>query len=574
MKPSLSLETGAEVTWGQSVQMSCSISTQHLGGTFTLQLLSGSFRDTKRVSGGSATFTIPQVAFMHEGAYYCQYQTPVSGRDFTSSQSNTVKFSVTVCLVQPNISVRAPDGGLFWGPQGPKVTRGHSLSILCSTEAQYQGGSFHLLFDGSNTTRTQSALNHSASFYIPELDHSHQGNYSCVYEVTVSSRTFSSNQTEPLTLIVKASLAPIWTYGVRLFLIFLIVVSFILVKKYLNDKHTSQRSDGAHLELQKPSLSLETGAEVTWGQSVQMSCSISTRHLGGTFTLQQLSGPFRDTKTVSGGSATFTIPQVDFIHEGAYYCQYQTQVSGRGFTSSRSNIAKFSVTVSLVQPNISVRAPDGGLFWGPQGPEVTRGHSLSILCCTEAQYQGGSFHLLFDGSNTTRTQSALNHSASFYIPELDHSHQGNYSCVYEVTVSSRTFSSTQTEPLTLIVKGTLETSIFTSTKEVAVELMKPSLSLETGAEVTWGQSVKMSCSISTQHLGGTFTLQQLSGSFRDTKRVSGGSATFTIPQVDFIHEGVYYCQYQTRVSGRDFTSSQSNTVRFSVTGETMKYNHI
>ncbi|KAL2096556.1 hypothetical protein ACEWY4_008704 [Coilia grayii] len=304
MKPSLSLETGAEVTWGQSVKMSCSISTQHLGGTFTLQQLSGSFRDTKRVSGGSATFTIPQVDFIHEGVYYCQYQTRVSGRDFTSSQSNTVRFSVTV-------------------------------------------------------------------------------------------------------------------------------------------------------ELQKPSLSLETGAEVTWGQSVQMSCSISTQHLGGTFTLQQLSGSFRDTKRVSGGSATFTIPQVDFIHEGAYYCQYQTPVSGRDFTSSQSKTVKFSVTVSLVQPNISVRAPGGGLFWGPQGPEVTRGHSLSILCSTEAQYQGGSFHLLFDGSKTTRTQSALNHSASFYIPELDHSHQGNYSCVYEVTVSSRTFSSAQTEPLTLIVKASL-----------------------------------------------------------------------------------------------------------------------
>ncbi|KAL2096554.1 hypothetical protein ACEWY4_008702 [Coilia grayii] len=134
---------------------------------------------------------------------------------------------------QPNISVRAPDGGLFWGPQGPEVTRGHSLSILCCTEAQYQGGSFHLLFDGSNTTRTQSALNHSASFYIPELDHSHQGNYSCVYEVTVSRRAFNSTQTEPLTLFVKESLAPIIAAGVVSGLILLMVITavFYLVQK-------------------------------------------------------------------------------------------------------------------------------------------------------------------------------------------------------------------------------------------------------------------------------------------------------------------------------------------------------
>ncbi|XP_062407985.1 uncharacterized protein LOC134099210 [Sardina pilchardus] len=228
-----------------------------------------------------------------------------------------------VVLVQPNISLSAPDGGLFWGPQGPEVTWGHSLSLICSTEPQHQGGSFHLIFDGSNSTRTQLAINHSASFYIPEADYSHQGNYSCVYEVTVSSRTFKSTQTAPLTVIVRES-------------------------------------------------------------------------------------------------STDKLPPSPVV---------------------------------LVQPNISLSAPDGGLFWGPQGPEVTWGHSLSLICSTEPQHQGGSFHLIFDGSNSTRTQLAINHSASFYIPEADYSHQGNYSCVYEVTVSSRTFKSTQTAPLTVIVRG-------------------------------------------------------------------------------------------------------------------------
>ena len=114
----------------------------------------------------------------------------------------------------------------------------------------------------------------------------------------------------------------------------------------------------------------------------------------------------------------------------------------------------------LVQPNISLSAPNGGLFWGPQGPEVTRGHSLSIICSTGPQYQGGSFHLIFDGSNTTRTELAVNHSASFYIPEADYSHQGNYSCVYEVNVSRRAFKSTHTALLTIIIRRILETYIY------------------------------------------------------------------------------------------------------------------
>ncbi|XP_076138919.1 uncharacterized protein LOC143122024 [Alosa pseudoharengus] len=231
--------------------MRSSISTQHLGGTFTLQQLSGSFTETKISTGTSALFTIPQVDFIHEGAYYCRYQTRVSSREFTSPQSDTVSLSVIVVLVQPNISLSAPDGGLFWGPQGPEVTRGHSLSLICSTEPQHQGGSFHLIFDGSNRTRTQLAVNHSASFYIPEPDYSHQGSYSCVYEVTVSSRTFKSTHTAPLTVTIKASLAPIIASGVisGLFLLLLIpAILYLVKKKCLSDTntHTIQMSNVAH----------------------------------------------------------------------------------------------------------------------------------------------------------------------------------------------------------------------------------------------------------------------------------------------------------------------------------------
>ncbi|XP_062407984.1 uncharacterized protein LOC134099209 [Sardina pilchardus] len=145
----------------------------------------------------SVTFTPFIVGASDTGSYTCG---PCSGYDRSRSISITV-----VDLVQPNISLSAPVGGLFWGPQGPEVTRGHSLSLICSTEPQHQGGFFHLIFDGSNSTRTQLAINHSASFYIPEADYSHQGNYSCVYEVTVSSRTFKSTQTAPLTVIVRGS---------------------------------------------------------------------------------------------------------------------------------------------------------------------------------------------------------------------------------------------------------------------------------------------------------------------------------------------------------------------------------
>ncbi|KAG5280218.1 hypothetical protein AALO_G00086370 [Alosa alosa] len=57
------------------------------------------------------------------------------------------------------------------------------------------------------------------------------------------------------------------------------------------------------------------------------------------------------------------------------------------------------MNVSLSQPNISVSAPEGELVLGPHGPEVRWGQSFSIVCSTKPQYQGGSFHLIFDSSD-------------------------------------------------------------------------------------------------------------------------------------------------------------------------------
>ena len=71
----------------------------------------------------------------------------------------------------------------------------------------------------------------------------------------------------------------------------------------------------------------------------------------------------------------------------------------------------------------------------------------------------------------------------------------------------------------------------------------------------------ITCSISTQHTGGSFTLKK--GSFTEMKSTSGN---FTIPYADFSHEGSYCCQYQTTVSNREFTSPQSNTISVSVVG--------
>nr|XP_029491421.1 deleted in malignant brain tumors 1 protein-like isoform X4 [Oncorhynchus nerka] len=140
---------------------------------------------------------------------------------------------LSVVLLQPNISLNAPNGGMFWGLQGPEVTRGHSFSITCSIQPQYPGGLFYLDFSGSNRTETEPAINHSASFHFPVADYTDQGNYSCVYEVNVSTLSFHSTKTELLTVSIRASIVPIIASGAigGLLLLLLLLIPCLVWRK-------------------------------------------------------------------------------------------------------------------------------------------------------------------------------------------------------------------------------------------------------------------------------------------------------------------------------------------------------
>ncbi|KAG7222073.1 hypothetical protein INR49_016747, partial [Caranx melampygus] len=280
--------------------------------------------------------------------------------------------------------------------------------------------------------------------------------------------------------------------------------------------------------------------EVTLGQDVGINCSISTQYLGGTFTLQQTSGPARETQTSSSNSASFNIRQVNFDREGSYQCQYQTRVSNKDLTSPPSDSVRLSVTVKLPKPSISMN---------PVG-EVTWGQDVGINCSISTQHLGGTFTLQQTSGSFTKTQTSSSNSATFNIRQVNFDNEGLYQCQYQTRVSSRDFTSPLSDSVRL---------------SVTVKLPKPSISMNPVGEVTWGQDVGITCSISTQHLGGTFTLQQTSRSFRKIQTSSSNSTTFIIHQVNFDNEGLYQCQYQTRVSSRDFTSPLSDSVRLSVT---------
>ncbi|KAK3552541.1 hypothetical protein QTP86_014452, partial [Hemibagrus guttatus] len=198
---------------------------------------------------------------------------------------------------------------------------------------------------------------------------------------------------------------------------------------------------------QSPTLTrISPNSVVSPGEVLQFTCTTpSPTCISVDFSLYKTGTLIK--KQTAETTASFTLT-VDESHQGQYTCDYSYSSNS---TSSRSNSITIThaccFIVNLQQPNISFSAADGWSHNGPEGPEMIWGYGFSIISSTNPQYPGGSFHLGFSGSNITRTQSAVNHSAVFLFPEADFDHQGNYSCTYEVNVSSRTFTSSTTEPL-------------------------------------------------------------------------------------------------------------------------------
>nr|XP_055049752.1 deleted in malignant brain tumors 1 protein-like [Misgurnus anguillicaudatus] len=198
-------------------------------------------------------------------------------------------------------------------------------------------------------------------------------------------------------------------------------------------------------DLQTPTLSIiSPHSVVSPGENIQFRCTTPNPrcHENAEFYLFRNRSSTISSET-SVSSVTFSLT-VDVSHQDQYSCDYSYR--NDTIKSSRSNTIEITV-VNLQKPNISL----GGLFdFGPQGSVITRGHSFTITCSSESQYSGGFFSL-FSGSNIISSKPVVNHSAVFIFPEAHYSHEGNYSCVYEVNVSSRNFHSDLSDMLLITI---------------------------------------------------------------------------------------------------------------------------
>ncbi|KAL1278238.1 hypothetical protein QQF64_024911 [Cirrhinus molitorella] len=241
--------THAVVSPGENIQFRCTTPKPRCNANAEFQIFRNRLSISSQKHVSSVTFNLFNVDISHQGKYSCQY----SYENKKSPLSSSVIIFV-VDLQQPSISHSASDGQFVVGSQGPVITRGHSFTIICSTESQFPGGSFHL-FTGSNITRSESAVNHSASFFFPEADYSHEGNYSCVYEVSVSSRSFRSSASELLLITITASLLPVIGAAVSAVLLLLsVLIIILLLKRRQKQRNKETRSKCCFTKGQAASL--------------------------------------------------------------------------------------------------------------------------------------------------------------------------------------------------------------------------------------------------------------------------------------------------------------------------------
>ncbi|KAK2856304.1 hypothetical protein Q5P01_005039 [Channa striata] len=230
-KPQISLSPGPEVNWGDKVEITCTIVTEHTGGTFFLKKTQDSFKMERFSEHEAAIFSLT-VDFHHMGSYFCEYQKRLVNQIINYPQGNTAELIVTVILQKPSISLTSPQEMVIYSPDKISLKKGSSLSITCSTYSKFPGGVFHLTKSSSNTSEVKPAFGHIifylAHFEFPALEYEHQEEYACVYGVNVSSRSFCSVPSKTLQVTVVASSSSSAVAGVLVGLILLLLVILVI----------------------------------------------------------------------------------------------------------------------------------------------------------------------------------------------------------------------------------------------------------------------------------------------------------------------------------------------------------
>ncbi|KAM8826053.1 scavenger receptor cysteine-rich type 1 protein M130-like isoform 1-T2 [Synchiropus picturatus] len=222
--------------------------------------------------------------------------------------------------------------------------------------------------------------------------------------------------------------------------------------------------------LQKPQISVSPGLEVNWGSTVDVTCTLSTEQLGGTFVLKKTQEPTKEglKKFSSNDFAVFTFSKVNFNHTGSYYCEFQKKLDQHVINYPQGSPVDLVVHVKLEKPSISLTSPHTMVIYSPEKVSVNKGSSFSITCSIYTKYPDGSFYLtnLKSKVNTSEVKPAFGHSlfylAYFEFSSIESKDEGSYSCIYALNISSKVYCSPASKSMEVTVVESSSSPVLTS----------------------------------------------------------------------------------------------------------------
>ncbi|KAK7939329.1 hypothetical protein WMY93_002655 [Mugilogobius chulae] len=439
----------------------------------------------------SVTPEVPGETFEDEKQYECCYQ-------WSKELCSPVLFTVTVDLQRPNISVSSPDQ-----QQRPlssiQVTKGYSFIINCSTSASYPEGLFLLWFSGSNSSVSEPSVNHSASFSFPLSQSQHQGQYSCVYQVTGAGRTYTSPNSTHVVVAVKQPLLPIILPVATVSLLLLVLIGLFFL-------HRRRRRKRRHV------VKLTSPAPAPMTSTNQYEESDDEEEADY---VNAPAGKEEDEDEDSDEPDYVNVTEVqNACAVDIYGGRDRIRLTGSG--SSRC-----SGRVEIYYNSQWGTVCDD--YWDKSDAQVVCrqvGCGNALSSTDGAKFGPGSGPIWLDDVKCSGSESSLS--------QCEHRGFGTNNCGHS-------------EDAGVIC---------------SVRLPKPSISVTPSHEVTWGQTgATIICSISVQISGQTFTLKHLNRAIQ-----TSDTSTFSLPSVTFDSEGPYYCLCQTDFSGQVLTSPQSDPV--------------
>ncbi|XP_046894399.1 titin-like [Hypomesus transpacificus] len=352
----------------------------------------------------------------------------------------------------------------------------------------------------------------STTFTLPSVEPSNQGNYSCCYLTQINGQTIISPYSDSVSITIVSLPPP---------------------SIFLTSSQTLP-------------LWWTRGSEIPRGHSFSITCSVSSQYPGGSFSLVSSGSSSNDPQLALNQSASFSFPSAEDAHQGNYSCVYRVEVSGRMFSSTSTE--ELSVTVRDTTPHLSI---------SPAHSAFSPGEDIVFTCSVPAQYRT-SVQLLRPGSIRSDMIGSGLSSFTFTLPSVEPSNQGNYSCRYQTQINSQ-ITSPYSDSVSITIVSLPPPSIsLTSSQTLPLWLAR-------GSEIK-GHNFSITCSVSSQYPGGSFSLVSSGSSSTDPQLALNQYASFSFPRAEDAHQGNYSCVYRVDVSGRMFSSTSTELLSVTVRG--------